>query len=82
MIYAKPLCIRFNKIDRFIRVYGGTRYLVLFEREKCDYIYNRIRYLTGVKSGMADVISHNSAKIRVDSCDSLPLEKTMTRLTN
>ena len=24
-----PLCIRFDKIDRFIRVYDGTRYLVL-----------------------------------------------------
>ena len=27
---AKPLHIRFNKIGGFIRVYNGTRYLVLF----------------------------------------------------
>ena len=26
-------------MDRFIRVYDGTRYLVLFEGEKFDFIY-------------------------------------------
>ena len=25
-----PLCIRFNNIDRFIKIYDETRYLVLF----------------------------------------------------
>ena len=34
LIDTKALCIRFNKIDGFIRVYNGTRYLVLFESEK------------------------------------------------
>ena len=43
---AKPLCIRFDKIDGFIRVYDRTRYLVLFGSEKYDSMYNRIRYLT------------------------------------
>ena len=33
-IGAKPLRIRFNKVDEFIRVYNGTRYLVLFGSEK------------------------------------------------
>ena len=42
---ANPLRIRFNKVDAFIRVCDGTRYLVLFGREKYDVIYNRIRYL-------------------------------------
>ena len=42
---AKLLCIRFDKIDGFIRVYGRTRYLVLFGSEKYDSIYNWIRYL-------------------------------------
>ena len=32
----------------------------------------------GVKSGITYVISHNYAKIKVDSYDSLSLEKTMT----
>ena len=45
LIYSKPLRIRFNKIDGFIRVYDGTRYLVLFESEKYDLIYHRINIL-------------------------------------
>ena len=75
VIDSKPLRIRLNKIDGFIRVYDGTRYLVLFGSEKNDYIYNMIRYLMSVKSGIAYIISHNYAKIRVVSYDFLPLEK-------
>ena len=75
LIDSKSLRIRLNKIDGFTRVYDGTRYLVLFGSEKYDYIYDRIRYLIGVKSGVTDIISFNSAKIKVDSYDSLPLEK-------
>ena len=30
LIDSKPLHIRFDKINEFIRVYDGTRYLVLF----------------------------------------------------
>ena len=39
---------------------------------------SRIRYLIGVKGGITQVIFHNYAKMKVDSFDSLPLEKTMT----
>ena len=39
---------------------------------KNDFIYNRIIYLIGVKSGITYVISHNFAKTKVDSNDSLP----------
>ena len=39
----------FDKIDRFIRVYDGTRYLVLFGSEKCGSIYNKIKTFIGVK---------------------------------
>ena len=78
LVSAKPLRIIFDKIDGFIRVYDGTRSLVLFGSEKCDYIYNRIRYLISVKGGITYVISHNYTKIKVDSYDSLPLEKTVT----
>ena len=53
LIDRKPLCIRFNKVDGFIIVYDGTRYLVLFGPEKCDVIYNRIRYLKSKKIGIA-----------------------------
>ena len=43
LIGPKPLRIRFDKIDGFIRIFDGTRYLVLFGSEKYDGIYNRIR---------------------------------------
>ena len=62
LIDAKPLC-RFDKIEGFIRVYDRTRYLVLFGSEKYDFIYNRITYLIGVKSGIKYVISHDYAMI-------------------
>ena len=45
LVDGKSLRIRFDKTDRFIRVYGGTRYLVLFKNEKYDFIYNKIGYL-------------------------------------
>ena len=41
---------------------------------------NRIRYFISLKSGATYVFPHNYAKIKVDSYDSLPLEKTMTHL--
>ena len=78
LINSKPLRIRFNKIDELIKVYDGTRYLVLFGSEKYDSIYSRIRYLISVESGMTYIISHSYAKVKVDSYNSLPLEKTMT----
>ena len=78
LVGFKLLRIKFNKIDGFIRVYEGTRYLVLLGSEKYNSIYNRIKYLISIKSGITYIISHNYAKIKVDSYDSLPLEKTMT----
>ena len=48
--------IRFKKIDGFVRVNDETKYLVLFGAEKYDSIYNRIRYLVGVKSGITYVV--------------------------
>ena len=44
LIGFKPLGIRLDEKDGCISVYAGNRYLVLFRSEKCDYIYNRIRY--------------------------------------
>ena len=67
-----------SKLDEFIRVYEGTRYLLLFDPEKYDAIYNRIRYLISQKSGITYVYSHNYAIIEVDSFHSFPLEKTLT----
>ena len=78
LIDSKPLHIWFNKIDELIRVYDGTRYVLLFGSEKNDFIYNRFRYLISVKNGITHVISHNYKKIKVNSYNSLPLKKTMT----
>ena len=52
LVGAKPLRIRFDKVDEFIRVYDGIKYLVLLSPEKCDSISNRTRYLIGEKSGI------------------------------
>ena len=55
-----------------------TRYLRLFRSEKYDGIYDRIRYLISLKSGITYTFSHYFAKIKVDSYDSLPTEKIRT----
>ena len=70
--------IRLDKVHGFVRVYDGTIYLVLLAVEKHDAIDNRIRYLISQKGGITYVFSHYYAKIKVDSYDSLPLEKTLT----
>ena len=46
--------------------------------EKYDAIYDRIRYLIGLKSSIAYVCTHNYAKIEIDSYDSLPLKGILT----
>ena len=66
-IDSKPLHIGFNKIEGFIRVCNGTKYLVLIGSEEYDSIYNRIRYLISVKSFTTYILAHNYAKIKVDS---------------
>ena len=75
LIGSKPLRIIFNKIDGFVRIYDGTRYLTLFGTEKYDAIYGRIKYLVSLRSSIACIFSHYIAKIKVDSYDSLPVEK-------
>ena len=64
-IGTRPLCIRFDKVDGFIRVFDRTRYLVLFGPEKYDAIYNRITYLKSQKSGIKYVLFHNYANIKI-----------------
>ena len=78
LIDAKPLRIRFDEIDGFIKIYDGTRYLTLFGSKKYEAIYNRIRYLISLKSGITYIFSRYFAKIKVDSYDSLPIEKILT----
>ena len=59
LIGIKPFRIRLNKVDGIIKVYDGTRYQVLFCPEKQDVIYNRIRYLIGLKISITYVFYHN-----------------------
>ena len=71
--------IRFNKINEFIRVCGNEfRYLLLFDYRLFDKICDKIKYLISEKSGIADSINYNFRKIRVDSYNSLPIEKILT----
>ena len=75
---AKPLRTMFDKIDEFITIYNGIRYLVLFGPERYDAIYDRIRYLISEKSGATHGISHDFKRIKFDSYNSLPIEKKLT----
>ena len=75
---AKPLRIRFDKIDGFIQIHDKVRYLVLFDFSYCDEICDKIKYLISEKSGITDSINHNFARTRIDSYDYLPIEKILT----
>ena len=66
LIVGKPLRIRCDKVNGFIRVYDKTRYLALFNLEKYNVIYVRIRYLIGLKSSITYVFSYNFGKIKID----------------
>ena len=80
LIGPKPFRIRFNKIDEFIRIYDGTKYLILFGSKTYGAIYNRIRYIISIslKSSITYVFSHYYAKTKVDSYGFLPIEKRLT----
>ena len=45
LIDSKPLQIRFTKIDEFIRIYDGTRYLTLFGSEKYAKIMQKSKLI-------------------------------------
>ena len=50
----------------------------MFGLENYDAIYNSIRYLTNLESGITDIFCHYYEKIKVKSYDSLPIEKRST----
>ena len=68
LINPKPLRSRFDKIDGFIRIYDGTRYITFFGSEKYDAIYNRISIR--LKCGVTDIFSHYFTNIKVDPYES------------
>ena len=71
----KPLHILFDEIDGFIKIDNRIRYLVLL---KYNEIYDRTKYLMSEKSDITDSINYNFARIRIDSCNSLPIERMLT----
>ena len=74
----KPLRIIFDKIDRFIRIDDGNRYLVLVALQKYDPIYNTIRCPISPKSSITYIFCHYFTKTKVDSYDPLPIKKILT----
>ena len=70
--------IRFDKVNGFIRVYDRNWFVVLLGFEKYNAIYDRIRYLIGLKYGITLVYPYNFGKIKIDLEDDLPLVKTLT----
>ena len=77
ILEAKPLRIRFAKVDRLIKIYNGIRYLEVSNSCDINYrIYNAIfDRIISEKSGIADSIDHNFVRIRIDLYNSLPTEK-------
>ena len=78
LIDPKSLRIRFDKIDGSIRIDDGSSYLTLFGSEKYDAIYDKIRYLISLKSGITYIFSHYFTKIKVDCYDSLAIGNILT----
>ena len=75
----KPLSIRFNKIDEFSRVHSGEfRHLIFFDYVLLDKICDKVKYLICEKIGITDSINQNFGEIRIDSFNSLLIEKTLT----
>ena len=64
----KPLCIRFDKIDRFVIISldGKIKYLVLFDYGLFNKTCDKIKYLISKRSGITNNINHNFGKIRTD----------------
>ena len=62
LISPKPLRIKFDKIDGFIRTHDRTRYLTLFGFEKYGAIYDRIRCLISLKGGITYIFFTNLQK--------------------
>ena len=52
-------------------------YGVFFD-EWGNKIFDRIKYILSEKSGITDSVNHNFGKIRIDSYNSLPIEKILT----
>ena len=58
LVGSKPLHIRFDEMDEFIRVYGGTRYSTLFALKNIMLFTVDLEILLAKKSVTAYVFFH------------------------
>ena len=70
------MCIKFDQIDGFIKIYVRIQYLVLFG-SGFDKICDMIKYLISEK-GVTDSINHNFGRIRIFSYNFLRIEEILT----
>ena len=72
-----------DKVDEIIKIYEVIRYLELSDSYDTNYriynaIFDRIKNFKSEKSDDKFSIHHNFARIRIDSYNSLPIEKKLT----
>ena len=65
LIDSKPLRIKFDETDEFMRIYNRARYIPLFGSEEYEAIYNRIRYLIRQKSCITYIFLTISQKLKL-----------------
>ena len=65
------------KIDGFIKIYDEIKYVVLLSFTWFDKILHTYKWKKDITDSS---IKHNFAKIRIDSYNSLPMEKILTLL--
>ena len=53
-------------------------FITLFDCGWFDEICDRIKYILSEKSGITDSVNHSFGRIRIDSYNSLPIEKILT----
>ena len=64
-------------IDGFIMIIDAKiKHLVLFDYGLLGKICDKIKYLISMKIGITNSINFNFGKIKIDSCNSLPINKT------
>ena len=72
----KPLRISLDEIVRFIiSLDAKIKHLILFDHELFHKLFDKIKCLISKKRVITNSINHNFGKIRIDSYNSLPIEK-------
>ena len=57
LIVSRPLRITFNKVNGFVKFYGGSKHLALFVSKKYNNIFNRIGILYDKKEAFQCCLS-------------------------